>query len=373
MKFTPNLENIVNFKKKLKRATAITTLLGYTTLSTIGCNWSPDPTNPIPPDDPPEDPPIENIAPNTYIDDPTINGDSISVQLYGVDPDGEIKGYWYQLDNGSWKKKIGERVTIEESGLQDGSHILKAKAYDDKDDTDKSPARWEFTTETSEQELNVETKITNQNGIVNFNNLEVTVRNEQNNPVSNATVDFIDGENSDLIITSHGNYHSHAKFHNQEKSSAIINLIDTIAEYSIRTVFGTNELTAIRNFLEVECFLNATNTGIPGIDYLGTYTPQEIGQMTQIGINLAAFIGSAVAGGSTEPTIISYLTNSLPLEELAEHLSGDNNFDVYSIPLLSTSNKIFMPSNKPTAELEEAELSGNNVLNRPGFSGGSFT
>ncbi len=213
-------------------------------------------------------------------------------------------------------------------------------------------------------------EITNQSGFSTFNDdgsrVEITVKDQNNNPIPNATINYVNGENNsyDIFIVSAPNHLPTIKSfdHNSKSLSHIINLISTeVSNFTLNTIFGTSDKQALLNFMENYVPQASVNTGA-GILYNGTKTTRELTNTYTIGLNVGLF---ALSQGTSSPIlkILSTASGFTPTQELLEDLIGpENTWDNYKPLWLNTQLGINISSNRPRLNLNTPILNGPQLI-----------
>ena len=229
----------------------------------------------------------------------------------------------------------------------------------------ENPTTPEDTLPTTHIEHQQET--TNHNGLSTFNDdgtrINVSIKDQNNNPIPNATINYINGENNsyDIFIVSSSNHHSEIKAfqHNSKSLSHTIELMgQEIVNYSLRTVLGTDEKEALMNFVEYHLPQSTTHAGA-GIFYSGTKTSEEIADAHAADLNLSLFVAQTLTG-SQAINVASTVTGTLPIANYLEESYGENStWDVYKIFGLFS---VDMQSNKPMLNLNEPTINGPQLI-----------
>lgn len=199
-------------------------------------------------------------------------------------------------------------------------------------------------------------EITNSNGFSTFNDdgniVEIQVKDQNNNPIPNATVDYLNGENNsyDIFIVSSPNHLSELKAfqHNSKSLSHVIGLMgQEVVNYSLRTILGTDEREALTNFIEYHLPQSTTHAG-SGIFYAGTKTTEQVADAHAADLNLSLFVAQTLTG-SQAINVASTVTGTLPITNYLEEFYGeDSTWDIYKILGLIS---VDMKSNKPSLNL----------------------
>ncbi|MBT3416881.1 DNRLRE domain-containing protein [Candidatus Woesearchaeota archaeon] len=227
------------------------------------------------------------------------------------------------------------------------------------------------------EHIEYQQEITNQQGSTYFNDdgaeVEIIIRDQNNNPISNATVDYINSENNeyDLFIVSAQNYLPKLdSFDHNDKSifSHTINLVSTAI--SGRDLLNyDSKINNIGNFLNVTMNDNETNAIV---DYLGTYSTEEISDTIKTGTSIALFFSNGAKQEKAFPvaaalTIASIANSIIPYEDILNMYSSNNDLDLYSIDLGLMGFGIpkfysIMPTNSPEINLESITVEENSLI-----------
>ncbi len=218
---------------------------------------------------------------------------------------------------------------------------------------------------------------TNSNGLAYFNDdgreVEIKVVDQNNNPISNANVNYINGEDDsfDIFLTYSENYLPELRgFNHRSKSSDLTHTLiltgKQIANYALRTIFGTDEKEALMNYLSFIIPQSLTHAYGP-IFYNTTMTSEEVVNAGLANIHLGIFLGKKILGGDALE-IASAAVDNLPLNEwLVSAYGEDKTWDIYVMPTLSISNPtkiayLLIESNQPEITLRQLSTNNTNIL-----------
>jgi hypothetical protein len=229
------------------------------------------------------------------------------------------------------------------------------------------------------EHIEYQQETTNQEGYTYFDDdgteVRIEIQDQNNNPISNATVNYINSEdnNYDIFIVSAQNYIPKLDSFNHNDKSIFTHTINLInAATSGHSLLDYNsKINEISNFLNVTMNNNETNAAV---DYLGTYSTEEISDTIRIGTSIALFFAPSTKQEKVFPiaaalTIAGMANSVIPYEDILDIYSSNNDLDLYSIDLnilgLPGLNlpKFYsiMPTNSPELNLENITNEVNSI------------
>lgn len=229
------------------------------------------------------------------------------------------------------------------------------------------------------EHIEYQQETTNQEGFTYFNDdgteVKIEVKDQNSNPISDATVNYINSENNeyDIFIVSAPNYLPKLESFDHNDKSIFTHTIDLIgAAISGQSLLDYNsKINEISNFLNVTMNDNETSSIV---DYLGTYSTEEISDTVRFGNSIALFFTPGAKQEKLFPiaaalTMASIANSVIPYEDILNMYSSNRDLDLYSIDLgvlgLPGLNLpqfySIMPTNSPELNLESITNEGNSI------------
>ncbi len=230
------------------------------------------------------------------------------------------------------------------------------------------------------EHIEYQQEATNQQGYSYFNDdgteVEIKIIDQDNNPISNATVNYINSENNeyDLFIVSAPNYLPKLDSFDHDNKSLFSHTIGLVSA----AMAGSDLLNYDEKKDEISNFLNTTmldNETTAIVDYLGTYSTEEISNQFRTGTGIALFFSNGLKQEKAFPvaaalTIASIANSVIPYEDILDMYSSNSDLDLYSIDLNSMGlpglniPKFYsiMPTNSPEINLENITAEENSLI-----------
>ncbi|MBS3172207.1 PD40 domain-containing protein [Candidatus Woesearchaeota archaeon] len=228
------------------------------------------------------------------------------------------------------------------------------------------------------QHTEIQSSITDKNGYATFNNdgsqLRVKCASQSNQPIQNVQVFYNNGSPENryevLSFLPGNNYRPITRFDtNLNDKIDVVELLQHMndSDYILRQITGTDEKTALRNFLDF--YLPNLNEPLllSSFRYGGTFTGEQLRDSYRIAVNTLLFVGSSVSGGPVPINeVLSGIGEDISLEDiLTQNYSPETNWDLYWFSPFGLPTKAFhvlMPSNKPTVTQKNPQITGSNVI-----------